>query len=465
MVKGFLMVFAVLGLIMATTISTYAYSEDGNGNLVSDNILKINDTSYTSYGVNFVCSDNKITLNGTADRTGPVWFTINIPSGTYTLQDFNDFTYNDGFRITIRQGYSNDKVSMYYDTTNTYATFTSDVAMDILSITIVEGVNYNNVTLTPTLTKGSIPLKSYEPYGATYYKDRYITDASVMDYTNIAKAYINHHSGNYDNASNAQTGFIYQGQYGFVYSSGSSLIWDDFETDLIISGHDIKYYINSNYGCFYHTPWSMWQLITWNGTYPLRYVESDTLPISLTYEFITPINLNNVGFDMAEFDYITFYDFRGNMLGRVSKNDNVTVTYSNVSKIVGERHISDIPEDILYIASSLSSGYYDLGYKAGYNNGYNQGTQDGKENALDIGYQEGYRDGKIDGHDEGYKEALGEDVTTRGFWGLLNSIMSYPVNMIKSVFNFEFMGINISALITFIISIVIVVFVVHKFKK
>lgn len=461
---------ALVGLITSIAVPTFAYHEDSNGNLVSDNLYSIGSYSGTSNGVSMSISNQTLTLNGTS--TNRSWdnrfdLSITLNPGTYTMQWFTDYTYNDiGFGIFNSN--NTDLANLYVLSEERYRTFT--ISEKTTFYTMIwwsrSNMSFDNVKVSCMVYEGNYKAyTSFEPYGATYYKDRYITDISVMDYSNIAKAYINHHSGNYDNPSNAQTGFIYQGQYGFVYNSGNALDWGDFETDLIISDHDIKYYINSNYGSFYHTPWSMWQLITWNGAYPLRYVGSDTLPISLTYEFITPINLNNVGFDMGEFDYLSFYDSNGFLLGRISKNDNVTVAYSNVSKIVGERHISDIPEDILYIASSLSSGYYDLGYKDGYNNGYNQGIQDGKENALDIGYQEGYRDGKIDGYDEGYDEALGEDITTRGFWGLLNSIMSYPVNMIKSVFNFEFMGINISALITFIISIVIVVFVVHKFKK
>lgn len=164
-----LLIGAFIVFICSFGVSTFAYHEDSNGNLVSDNIFKINDDTFTNSGVNFSCYDNKITLNGTASSSAPVWFTINIPSGTYTIQDFNDFTYNDGFRITLRHGHNNDLVSLYYTTINTYATFTSDVAMDILSISIVNGVTYNNVVLTPTLVSGSIPLKDYEPYGEIYY--------------------------------------------------------------------------------------------------------------------------------------------------------------------------------------------------------------------------------------------------------------------------------------------------------
>lgn len=456
-----LLAFSFACAIFAFIVPSYAYSEDNSGNLVSDNLVnykEINSSKFTDLGnnsfkLNWGGSVSTITLPYSSFEANTQYsLTITKISGAnyWAFQFYWNYADNTSERFTNNQGVSY----------GTYS-YTSALNKTLLSITIV--LNYEADFKDLMLNKGNP--KPFEPYGKTYYNERYITDASVLDYTNIAKAYFSHPYGNFSNPSKAYTAFIYNGKYGYLWDAYNLFDWNDFE--YVVNGSDtyIKDKIYSNYGSLYKTEWNAWDLITLGGTSTGHYTAIDTIATTLTYEFITPVNLINIGFDFASFDYINFYDSRGNMLGSVSKNDNVAVSYNNVSKIVGERKISDLPEDTLYIVSSLSSGYYDFGYKDGYNKGYNEGLKDGEEESFSIGYQEGYREGKIDGHDEGYNEALGEDLTTRGFWGLLNSIFSYPVNMIKSVFNFEFMGINIASLITFVISLVIVALIVRKFTK
>lgn len=107
-----------------------------------------------------------------------------------------------------------------------------------------------------------------------------------------------------------------------------------------------------------------------------------------------------------------------------------------------------------------------LSYSQGYQDGINN-LKEQVDNAYDYGYENGYQDGLEVGvevgYDNGFNEGTQQDFASSGFSTLLNSILSYPVNMISSVFNFNFMGVNIASLILFIVSIGIVIFVIKKF--
>lgn len=75
----------------------------------------------------------------------------------------------------------------------------------------------------------------------------------------------------------------------------------------------------------------------------------------------------------------------------------------------------------------------------------------------EIKYNEGYQ--------IGLNEARGLDLETNGFSTLMNSILSYPINFISNVFNFEFMGINVASILLFLVSVGVVIFVVRRLWK
>lgn len=430
------MLFAFFSIITALAIPSFAYSEDSKGNLVSDNLINyqdINSSKFTDLG------DNAFTLSWRGEVT-----TITLPYSSFktntqysiTLTSVSgakywaynihwNYTDNTSERLTNNQG-------LNY---GTYS-YTSASNKTLASITWVCNFEANFKDL--MLNEGTP--KTFEPYGYTYYSQENYKDALNNDY------------GIFRLCSS-----IY---LTLTYIDGSNRVntysWDNI-LDLITD----KHYIKCSNGVFSYNNSSlsmdllggssnataMWQF-NFNGTYPqikqfptfiasgydLRYQIIDTQGSLFAYDNIT----NDAIVDLTQYNskqigYIQLYT------GAVA----IAVNFTS-----------------LYFAND-----YNVAYTNGYNAGYEVGQNEGQENGMDLGYQEGYRDGKIEGYDNGYNEALGEDISSRGFWGLLNSIMSYPVNMIKSVFNFEFMGINIAGLITFIVSIVIVIFIVHRFKK
>ncbi len=121
------------------------------------------------------------------------------------------------------------------------------------------------------------------------------------------------------------------------------------------------------------------------------------------------------------------------------------------------------------------------GYNLGYSSGYEQGSFDGMAEGQEAGYNSGYNNGKTDGYDEGYAKGT-EDMDfyceqnyLQGFHEgqiegqgnvetLLGTVLEAPVNFVKSVFNFEIMGINIASLVLFGLTIAIAIFVIRKLK-
>jgi len=112
----------------------------------------------------------------------------------------------------------------------------------------------------------------------------------------------------------------------------------------------------------------------------------------------------------------------------------------------------------------LSIGMNSLSYLNGYNEGYKYGQLSGSD-LVNEAHDKGYNDGFAVGKEAGYSQAINEGVNDNGFRTLFGSILSYPVNMIRSAFNFEIFGLNVSSLLMFIASIAVVGFVIKKFWK
>lgn len=104
-----------------------------------------------------------------------------------------------------------------------------------------------------------------------------------------------------------------------------------------------------------------------------------------------------------------------------------------------------------FAAGTVAGGdaKYDEGYAAGYDEGYAEGTFD-MDFYCEQNYLQGFHEGQIEG--QGNVETL------------LGTVLEAPVNFVKSVFNFEIMGINIASLVLFGLTIAIAIFVIRKLK-
>lgn len=100
----------------------------------------------------------------------------------------------------------------------------------------------------------------------------------------------------------------------------------------------------------------------------------------------------------------------------------------------------------------LDSAEYKNGLQAKYDEGYAKGTED-----YDRYGAQRYNDGLRDGRSRAQNDInTGKDL----FFGILDA----PFTLIRNIFNFEILGINISAVIFFILSVLLIGFVIRKIK-
>lgn len=138
-------------------------------------------------------------------------------------------------------------------------------------------------------------------------------------------------------------------------------------------------------------------------------------------------NEYNTSIDIFYINYISGNSTLVNNVVYDFRLDNVVNTFSNI---------------INYVRNAFEDGY-------------TQGFEDGKT----LGYNNGYSDGYATGYDTGFN-ANSTAVTV--FSGILN-VALVPINFFLAIFNFEILDINISALVSAILSIACVVIVIKTF--
>ena len=104
----------------------------------------------------------------------------------------------------------------------------------------------------------------------------------------------------------------------------------------------------------------------------------------------------------------------------------------------------NITISILHSSSFDSNTIYQNGYNAGYRTGYNEG------------YDLGYRVGKQDGYN------LGNGENGRN---LFLSVADTPLLMLRSLFNFEFFGLNFFIIVVGLLTFLMILYIVRHFFK
>lgn len=173
-------------------------------------------------------------------------------------------------------------------------------------------------------------------------------------------------------------------------------------------------------------------------------------------------------------NYITFdpYDYRASRSFRlVTTGYNATfccailIPYSTTPEI--ESLVSTYQSSFLsllsysrgYDAGSSSSSYWS-GFNAGVNSGFSDGFSEGESAGYSSGYSSGYSVGYSDG--AASVDPVGDLSAYRSaVW----YTVSAPFQAISNFLNFEILGINLKALFAFILTAIIVVFVIKHFIK
>lgn len=102
-----------------------------------------------------------------------------------------------------------------------------------------------------------------------------------------------------------------------------------------------------------------------------------------------------------------------------------------------------------YNNSSYSQAVLDDYYNNGYQNGVNDTASISYKNGYTVGYQRGKNDGS--------REASDFNLIT-----LADTLLSAPVNMFKNMFDFEFLGVNLSAFVLSLITLLVGIWLLKK---
>lgn len=95
---------------------------------------------------------------------------------------------------------------------------------------------------------------------------------------------------------------------------------------------------------------------------------------------------------------------------------------------------------------------YQQGYVTGNSDGYNNGYSVGKTDGTDIGYSSGYNDGLLAANDYSFLQ-------------LFTSVVQAPVDIFKSMFDFEILGFNLSHFLTALLSVGLIIAIVARIKS
>lgn len=311
----------------------------------------------------------------------------------------------------------------YYDN----GTYGSNVFEDIWSVndvrtftptsnTIVVIIFDYNANINLMVNSGSSALP-YEPYGIWYNNKAYDNILKMASYAQLI-------SNSYTNLKTIDTigDHVYRGVNYVDTAINFPEEYDNVQYYRLMFNNDIKVY--SGY---------IFSIVTFGFDYTIQFYNLDTLVYSLPTSALT-----------SEDNYRSFYTF------------NEVFTFNNIRiNNDGTNFTEDSP---LINLVSTNSGY-ELSRQ--YDKGYSDGFANGSIVSDSVSYQNGYNTG----YQIGLNEGASQDLATNGFTALLNSIFSYPINFISTVFNFNFMGINVASLLLFLVSIGVVLFVVKRLWK
>lgn len=236
-----------------------------------------------------------------------------------------------------------------------------------------------------------------------------------------------------------------------ISDNGSKLIFDNYSLFIPSS--------TSNIGFSVYNTNSMFVLGTTQSsiyTLPIAYSVSN-----LVYKYSSdfPIYASAFLLNKDYLDYRIVYNNVGLIYFRSSNNyclrfyfsdnlsDNYIAFYFPIEPNTAYPPISypyGINSDIRYYSNTFQ-GAFDNGYNAG----YNKGTAD----LNNIRYN-AYTQGKNDGIESANKYS---------FLGLISAVIDAPIKAFTSLFNFELLGVNLSAFMFGLITLALIIFIVKLF--
>ena len=161
-----------------------------------------------------------------------------------------------------------------------------------------------------------------------------------------------------------------------------------------------------------------------------------------------------VKFDICTIEaatFLTYYDKDNNYIK--------FKLFALISYLPEDYHFDDLPLRTYYFDEyfNLSDNqYYTDGYESGLSAGYTNGYNTGKNE----GYNEGLSLGKNIGYNNGYNKGVSEN-NDYTFLGLISACIDAPITYFTSLFNFELLGVNLSAFLTGLFTLCVIITIVR----
>lgn len=162
-------------------------------------------------------------------------------------------------------------------------------------------------------------------------------------------------------------------------------------------------------------------------------------------------------------NYNKFFFASINSQTLVTGNENIykygfyCMADSSFLPVIRDYYIATTQEDL--------SQAYENGYNVGQQEGYDNGLINGQTQGYNTGYNDGFSAGESTGYQTGYTAGLSDgqqydDTALTIFTGIIE-VGLLPVNIFLQMFNYEIFGINISGVVSALLTISIVIIIVR----
>lgn len=197
----------------------------------------------------------------------------------------------------------------------------------------------------------------------------------------------------------------------------------------------------------------------------LSYYDSDngTRTPLMTFSVSDDSSNQEINIYLTAYDTFNYYGLFTIYEAGADINNPLTNTFvefynsNNLEYIITISYSMANPSQISDYYYALQLNYLDRGQfdtlsgasSSSFQDGYNQGVEDGKAIGRDIGYQDGYAQGKED-----YEN---QDAQINSIFEGILSVGLLPIEFFLSIFNFEIFGINVTSIVSAILSLCVII--------
>ena len=410
-----------IALICVFTSKTYAYTLNENGNLVSQNLL---DKQYisTQGNISLNLDSTKLTINGSLTGND-LYFNISLFTELEVGQTYTMSFDTDIINVMYDAWINGTHYYVNRDNDLTF-TLTNDLKTSGAWRFVVGAGAFNNSLVNIMINEGNTAL-AYEPYG-TWYNQQYYDQLQEV-------------------ANGVQYGTL---QYLYYMEFKDSVTQEPIEKDGLTE-FTLDYLKEHN-------------AVSNSGSLAVNYfINSTTNPNEHPYTIVMYFN-TQVSINMLSMMFTSYATGTIEVYG----NTSTIINFSDSNQLIDYQDFNGTAINYineLYVNFSSADAISNISFNSFASQSYQYGFDYGQTIGDQKGYDRGYEQGNADGYQRGLNEGAEQDLENGGMKVLFNSILSYPVNLIRSVFDFEFMGINVASLVMFIVSIGIVAYVITKF--